>query len=70
MSRVWIVREDNHGVIGIAKNLYGVIELLTKNDWVDNENINFQLFKEKTEEWMEYLENEHLIYLENVELWG
>lgn len=70
MSRVWLVREENHGVIGVAKSLYWVIEFLTKNDWVDNKDINLQLFEEKPQEWIEHLENEHGIFLENIELWG
>lgn len=69
MKKVWIVREDNHGVIGIAKNLSAVREWLVFENWLSVEETNPTLFVTDKLDWIQYLEKEHGIFLEKIKMW-
>lgn len=39
MSKVYCVYEDNHGMIGVAKDFASVIDGLIKENWLDGDTI-------------------------------
>ena len=67
---VWLIREDNHGVIGAATDRTSVIDFLIKNDWLyggleywDNEKHGTVLLSEWASQkgyadWEEFLYSE------------
>lgn len=69
MKKVWIVREDSHGVIGIAKNLSAAREWLVFKNWLSVEETNPTLFATDKLDWIQYLEKEHGIFLEKIKMW-
>lgn len=61
MQDIILIEEDNHGIIGVAKNYSSAIDFLIDTDWldenfevwVDNEDYLTQSIKEKLgEEWV------------------
>ena len=68
MKKIYIIREDNHGVIGVAESPAGVCLCLTVNGWLTPGEIAEVLDKGK--ENFETALEEHGIFLEKMELWG
>ena len=64
MQMVYLIEEENHGMIGVAKNYSSAIDFLVDSDWldekfevwVDNEDYLTQTIKEKLgENWSEVI---------------
>lgn len=68
MKKVYLIREDSHGVVGVAENYAGVCLCLTVDCWLTPGEMAKVL--EKGKENFEKTLEEHGIFLEKVELWG
>jgi len=68
MRKVYLIREDNHGAIGVAESYTGVCLCLTVNCWLTPGEMAEVLAKGR--ENFETALEEHGIFLEEVELWG
>lgn len=68
MKKVYLIREDNHGVIGVAESHTGVCLCLTVNRWLTPGEMAEVL--DKGRENFETALEEHEIFLEEMELWG
>ncbi len=64
MQMVYLIEEENHGMIGVAKNYSSAIDFLVDSDWldekfevwVDNEDYLTQSIKDKLgENWKEII---------------
>lgn len=47
MKNIIVISEDNHGIIGFAKDLFSAVSYLIKNDWITKNTTFFY------EEWGE-----------------
>lgn len=68
MRKVYLIREDNHGAIGVAESYTGVCLCLTVNCWLTPGEMAEVL--DRGRENFETALEEHGIFLEEVELWG
>lgn len=68
MRKVYLIREDNHGVIGVAESYTGICLCLAVNCWLTPEEKVEVLDKGK--ENFETALEEHGIFLEEIEFWG
>ena len=68
MKKVYLIREDNHGVIGVAENYAGVSLCLTVDCWLTPGEMS-EVLKKGIDNFEATLE-EHGIFLEKMELWG
>lgn len=67
MKEIYIIREDNHGVIGVAESYTGVCLCLTIDMWLTPEEMA-EVLKKGMNNFETTLE-EHGIFLEKKELW-
>ena len=65
MSKVVLINEDNHGLIGVANNYYNAVKWLTENNWLNSfDDILFEDNRWKTiievfgENWKDLILNE------------
>lgn len=68
MKEIYIIREDNHGVVGVAESPTGVCLCLTVDCWLTPGEMA-EVLKKGRENFETTLE-EHGIFLEKMELWG
>lgn len=68
MKKVYLIREDNHGAIGVAESYTEVCLCLTVNCWLTPGEMAEVLNKGRKN--FETALEEHGIFLEEVELWG
>ena len=63
--KVYVVSEDNHGVVGVVSSVENAVNLLIDQDWLapcadvwDDESVSFKPIKEKFgEDWKTVLMN-------------
>lgn len=68
MKKVYLIREDSHGVVGVAENYAGVSLCLTVDMWLTPGEMA-EVLKKGIDNFETALE-EHGIFLEKMELWG
>ena len=67
MKEVYVIYEENHGVIGVAQNYTGVCNCLTTDEWLTSEEV-VEILKKDLKNFEESLE-EFGINLEKKSLW-
>lgn len=50
MSKIILIWEETHGIIGVANNYYNAIKFLIKEHWLCDET---QIYDDSTDKWVE-----------------
>ena len=52
MEKVIVIKEECHGVIGVAKNMWGAFAFLLENNWLYEQSEFIENYNTPEEEWL------------------
>ena len=52
MEKVIVIKEECHGIIGVAKNMLGAFAFLLENNWVYEQSEFIENYNTPEEEWL------------------